>query len=73
MKSWLDSNTVRYLVLTFVASILLQLVPMLQSKAIDWWALGSQAVAVLAALLVRLAQGDVQAPIDLLNKRNPPQ
>ena len=72
MKNWLDSNTVKYLVLTFVASVLLQLVPMLQSHEIDWWALGSQGVATLAALLVRVAQGDVHAPINLLNRR-PPQ
>ena len=71
MKNWLDSYTVRYLVLTFLASVLLQLVPMLQSKEIDWWSLGSQAVATLAALLVRVAQGDVQAPIDMLNRSNP--
>lgn len=62
MKSWLDSNTIRYLLLTWLATVLLQLVPMLQARAIDWWALGAQAVTTLAAVIVRLAQPDVDAP-----------
>lgn len=71
MRSWTDSKTIKYLVLTFVGTVLLQLVPMLQSHVVDWWALGSQAVGTLAAILIRMAQDDVQAPIGVLNKKDP--
>lgn len=72
MKSWTDSKTIKYLVLTFAGSVLLQLVPMLQNHVIDWWSLGSQAVGTLAAVLIRMAQDDVQAPIDILNRAPKP-
>lgn len=71
MRSWLSSNTIRYLILTWLGTLLLQLVPMLQAHAIDWWALGAQAVATLAAVIVRMAQSDIEAPIGALNKGNP--
>lgn len=71
MKSWTDSKTIKYLILTFLGTVLLQLVPMLQNHAIDYWALGAQAVGTLAAILIRMAQDDVQAPIGLLNKADP--
>jgi len=67
-KSWLDSKTIKYLVYTFIGTTLVQLVPMLQSHVIDWWALGSQAVGTLAAILIRMAQPDVEAPLDILNR-----
>lgn len=71
MKSWLDSKTIKYLVLTFCGTMLLQLVPMLQQHSIDWWSLGSHTVGTLAAILIRMAQDDVQAPLSILNR--PPQ
>lgn len=71
MRSWLSSNTIRYLLLTWLGALLLQLVPMLQAHAIDWWALGAQAVATLAGVLVRMAQPDINAPVATLNRRNP--
>lgn len=71
MRSWLSSNTIRYLLLTWLGALLLQLVPMLQAHTIDWWALGAQAVATLAGVLVRMAQPDINAPVDALNRRNP--
>ena len=71
MRSWLSSNTIRYLLLTWLGALLLQLVPMMQAHAIDWWALGAQAVATLAGVLVRMAQPDINAPMDALNRRNP--
>lgn len=71
MKSWTDSKTIKYLILTFLGTVLLQLVPMLQSHTIDWWALGAQGVGTLAAILIRMAQDDVQAPIAALNKGHP--
>lgn len=70
MKSWTDSKTIRFLVLTWLGGMLLQLVPMLQNHVIDWWALGSQGIATLAGVLIRMAQDDVQAPLEILN-RNP--
>lgn len=71
MRSWLSSNTIRYLLLTWLGALLLQLVPMMQAHTIDWWALGAQAVATLAGVLVRMAQPDINAPVDALNRRNP--
>ena len=71
MRAWTDSRTVKYLVLTFLGTVLLQLVPMLQSHEVDWWALGAQAVGTLAAILIRVAQGDINAPISILNSHNP--
>lgn len=68
MKPWTDSKTIKYLVYTFIGTMLLQLVPMLQQHVIDWWSLGAQAVGTLAAILIRMAQDDVQAPVAWLNK-----
>ena len=68
MRAWTDSRTVKYLVLTFVGTVLLQLVPMLQAHEIDWWALGAQAVGTLAAVLIRVAQNDIEAPLSILNR-----
>lgn len=67
MKSWLDSKAIKYLVLTWLGGILLQLVPMLQSHQIDWWSLGAQSIATLAGILIRMAQPDVDAPLPFLN------
>ena len=72
MKSWTDSKTIRFLVLTWLGGMLLQLVPMLQNHTIDWWALGSQGIATLAGILIRMAQDDVKAPIGMLNKADKP-
>ena len=69
-KSWLMSKTIKYLVLTYLGTMLLQLVPMLQAHKLDWWALGAQAVATLAAVLIRMAQSDINAPLNILNKGN---
>jgi hypothetical protein len=69
VRAWTDSRTVKYLVLTFLGTVLLQLVPMLQAHAVDWWALGAQSVGTLAAILIRVAQNDLDAPISILNRR----
>lgn len=71
MKSWIDSKTVRYLALSWLGAVLLQLVPMLQAHGIDWWALSAQSISSLAAILIRMAQPDVKAPVGFLNTRNP--
>ena len=73
MKSWTHSKTIKYLLLTWLGTVLLQLVPMLQSHVIDWWSLGAQSVGTLAAILIRMAQDDVEAPIGLLNKGGGPK
>lgn len=72
--SWLKSNAIRYLFFTWLGGTLLQLVPMMQARNIDWWALGTQAVATLAGIITRMAQSDVQAPavLGFLNKPVPP-
>lgn len=66
-KSWIDSKAIKYLVLTWLAAMFLQLAPMLSAHQIDWWALGSQSVATIAAILIRMAQPDVEAPLPFLN------
>ena len=70
MRAWTDSRTVKYLVLTFLGTVLLQLVPMLQAHEVDWWALGAQAIATLAGVLIRIAQNDVKAPLSILNRES---
>ena len=67
---WKDSSTIKYIALAFVGSILLQLQPMLMSHAIDWWSLGSQAVASLGAIIIRMLQSDVKAPFAFMNTNN---
>ena len=69
MKGWLESKTIRFLFFTWLGSVLLQLVPMLQAHNVDWWSLGVQAVSTLAGILIRMAQDDVQAPLPFLNKK----
>ncbi len=69
MRAWTDSRTVKYLVLTWLAGTLLQLVPMLRAHELDWWTLGAEAVATLAGVVVRMAQNDLDAPISILNRR----
>lgn len=69
MRAWTDSKTVKYLILTFLGTVLLQLVPMMQAHEVDWWALGAQAVGTLAAILIRVAQNDLDAPLSILNRR----
>ena len=68
---WTESNAVRYVALSWVAGVLLQLAPMIQSHKIDWWTLGSQSIAALAAILLRISRPDVVAPVDALNRNNP--
>lgn len=68
MKSWLDSKTIRFLFLTWLGGMFLQLAPMLSAHEIDWWALGSQSIATLAGILIRMAQPDVEAPLNVLNR-----
>lgn len=63
--SWTDSRTIRYLIFTWLGTVLLQLYPMLQAHKFDWWAIGAESVASLAGILIRMAQPDVQAPAAL--------
>lgn len=72
MRDWTDSKTIKYLIYTFIGTMLLQLVPMLQNHVIDWWSLGAQAVGTLAAILIRMAQDDVNAPLSILNRNDKP-
>ncbi len=69
-KSWTDSRAIKYIFFTWAAGTLLQLVPMMQTHSVDFWALGAQAVASLAAILIRMAQDDVQAPLSILNRQD---
>ena len=62
MKSFLGSNTTRFLIGTLVAYLLLALAPMLRDHAIDWWKLAEVLVVQGAALLVNALRPDVNAP-----------
>lgn len=70
MKSWLDSKTIRYLFVTWIAGVLLALVPMLQSHTIDWWALGAFSVSSLAGAIARMFADDVEGPLAIMNRRS---
>lgn len=71
MKHWTDSKTIRYLIVTWLSTVLLSLVPMLNVHQIDWWALGSQSVASMAAIIVRMFASDVEGPFDVMNRKAP--
>lgn len=71
-KNWTDSKTIRFLVIQWIAGVLLSVVPMLQTHNIDWWALGAQTVTTLATILIRMSQPDVVAPVAILNTGNKP-
>jgi len=73
-KMWFDSKTIKYLVLTFLGGTLIQLLPMLQAHKIDWWVLGTGAVATIVGIITRMSQPDVQAPkaLGALNASNFP-
>lgn len=67
LMNWIDSKTIKYLFLTWLSAMLLQLVPMFQAHNIDWWALGTQSVVAFAGVITRMCQPDVVAP-NVLNK-----
>lgn len=67
---WTDSNAILYVFLAWLGGVLLQLAPMLQTRNIDWYALASQSVAALAAILIRMSKPDIVAPLDVLNRNN---
>lgn len=76
----LDSNTVRYVLLSWVIAVAGTLIPMLQAHKIDIWALSAEALGALIALVARIAQPDIEAPkalntlsFGLLNRSNPAQ
>jgi hypothetical protein len=43
---------------------------MLQAREIDWWTLAAQAIGTFGGILVRMAQSDINAPLDILNRNN---
>jgi hypothetical protein len=63
----MQSTTIRFLILTGVGNMLLQLIPMLQAHQFDPWNLGITAVTTTAGILIRMGQADVIAPA-LLDK-----
>ena len=73
-KIWGDSKTLKYLVFTFLGNVFLQLIPMLQAKQIDWWALATVSIVTLTGIITRMAQPDIQAPkaFNFLNSSNLP-
>lgn len=79
-KAPLASSTIRYVLCTLGATVLLELARSMATRSIDWWALGVTILPQAAALLIRLAQPDVAAPrvLDiltggLLNRSTPPR
>lgn len=69
MKNWLESKTIRYLFVTWLAGVLLVLAPMLEKHSIDWWALGSQSLASFAGIIVRCFAPDVEGPLAIMNRK----
>lgn len=71
MKQWLESNTVRYLFFTWLASLIAQFAAMLGNPPVNWKLLLVQALIALAGIVKRMVQPDVVAPLDILNRSNP--
>lgn len=70
-KPWTQSLVIRYLATTWLVETLLALAPMLQSRELDWWTLGSKSVVFLAAAITRMFASDVEGPFAFMNQRGP--
>jgi len=71
VKAWLDSDAIRYLFFTWLASFIAQLASMLENPPVNWRTLGIQALIALGGVLLRMSKPDVVAPIAALNRQNP--
>jgi len=69
VKSWLDSKTIKYLILQWVVSFATLLGIQLQKHEIDWWTLGAVTLTSIAGIVSRMLQDDVEAPFDWMNKK----
>ena len=74
----MQSNAIKFLLFTGLGNCLLQTIPMLQAHKFDYWNLGITVVTTLAGILLRMGQGDINAPkllnnmtFGILNKANP--
>lgn len=71
MRGWLDSNTIRHLTAALLLNVLTWTLLSLGENAWDWKALAASTIAILVPFVRRLAQPDLDAPVSLLNTRNP--
>ncbi len=71
MRSWLDSATIRHLSAALALNILTWALLSLGTDFWDWKALAASSISILIPFVRRLAQPDIEAPIALLNTRNP--
>lgn len=68
MKHWTESKTIRALASQFLLQFALLVLPMLQSKQLDWWVLATAAVSSAIFILKRMSENDIEAPLSVLNK-----
>ena len=71
MRNWLDSNTIRHLTAALLLNVLGWAMLSLNSGAWDWEALAASSIAILVPFVRRLLQPDLDAPVEILNLRNP--
>jgi hypothetical protein len=62
MKTLLQSNATKVIILMFVAQMLVELAPMLRNHSIDVWKLGEQMAIHAAALIGNALRPDINAP-----------
>lgn len=71
MRSWLDSATVRHLAAALLLNVLTWALLGLGTDVWDWRALAASSISILIPFVRRIAQPDLDAPVSILNKRNP--
>ncbi len=67
---WWESRTIQASVWIVVAATVGALVPMLQSREMDWWSLGATTAMALLVALKRMFDPDIQGPASIMNKNN---
>ena len=70
VTSWWESKTIQASVWIVVAATVGALVPMLQSKEMDWWSLGATTAMALLVAGKRMFDPDVVGPLPAMNKNN---
>lgn len=70
MKTFLESTATKALLFAIAGQFLLDLLPMIQARSIDPWALVEGQVVLLLVLLGNALRPDVKTGLSLLDKGN---
>lgn len=71
MKPWLDSKTIRSLIAAEILLVLQWLSVCVAADAWEWRSLILGTVAIVIPAVKRLADPDIDAPLDVLNRTGP--